>query len=79
MTAGKTMRNVVSSLVAPTAKDASRIPCGIAASPSSVATMTTGTVRRASVRDAQRIPPVPKVGVGRASAKKSRSMVPPTT
>ena len=37
-----------------------------------------GTVSRARVREAQRIPPVPKVGVGRASGKKMRSMPPPT-
>ena len=40
---------------------------GTAASASSEATITTGTVRSASVSDAQRIPPVPKVGVGSAS------------
>ena len=77
--AGNTTRKVVSSLVAPSARDASRIPRGIAASPSSVATITTGTVRRASVSEAQRIPPVPKVGLGSASLKKTRSIVPPTT
>ncbi len=44
------------------------MPRGTAASPSSVATITTGTVSRASVSEAQRIPPVPNVGVGRASA-----------
>ena len=78
MTAGSTTRSVVSSLVAESASEASRIPPGMAASPSSVATMTTGTVKSASVREAQRMPPVPKVGVGSASAKKSRSMAPPT-
>ena len=74
MTAGSTTRSVVSSLVAPSASEASRIPRGIAASPSSVATITTGIVSRASVSEAHRMPPVPKVGVGSASAKKSRSM-----
>ena len=59
ITAGSTTRSVVSSLVADRASDASRIPRGIAASPSSVATMTTGTVRSASVSDAHRMPPVP--------------------
>ena len=79
MTAGSTTRSVVSSLVAPSASEASRRPRGIAASPSSVATITTGTVSRASVSEAHRMPPVPKVGVGSASEKKSRSIVPPTT
>ena len=59
ITAGSTTRSVVSSLVAHRASDASRMPRGIAASPSSVATMTTGTVSSASVSDAQRMPPVP--------------------
>ncbi len=60
------------------ARDASRIDRGTAARASSDATMTTGTVSRARVRAAQRMPPVPKVGVGSASEKKSWSMVPPT-
>ena len=51
---------------------------GTAARPSSVATITTGTVSRASVSAAHRIPPVPKVGVGSWSAKKRRSIEPPT-
>jgi hypothetical protein len=51
----------------------------MAASPSSVATMTTGIVSSASVSDAHRMPPVPYVGVGSASGKNSRSMLPPTT
>ena len=42
-----------------------------------MATITTGTVRSARVSDAQRIPPVPKVGVGSDSEKKSRSIEPP--
>ena len=69
MTAGSTTRSVVSNFVALSASEASRMPPGMAARPSSVATMTTGTVRSASVRDAQRMPPVPKVGVGSASGK----------
>ena len=47
---------------------------GTAASASSVATMTTGTVSRARVSEAHRMPPVPKVGVGSASGKNSRSI-----
>ena len=78
MTAGSTTRRVVSSLVAPSASEASRVPRGMAASPSSVATMTTGMVRSASVSDAHRMPPVPKVGVGSASGKNRRSIDPPT-
>ena len=65
MTAGRTTRRVVSSLVAPRASEASRIPRGIAASPSSVATITTGTVSSARVSEAHRMPPVPNVGVGK--------------
>ena len=76
--AGSTTRRIVWNLVAPMASEASRIERGTAASASSEATMTTGTVRRARVREAQRMPPVPKVGVGSASEKKSRSMLPPT-
>ena len=71
MTAGRTTRHIVSNFVAPSASEASRIPRGIAASPSSAETITTGTVRSASVSDAQRMPPVPQVGVGSDSAKKS--------
>ena len=78
MTAGSTTRSVVSSFVAERASDASRRPRGIAASPSSVATITTGTVSSASVSEAHRMPPVPNVGVGRDSEKKSRSIDPPT-
>ncbi len=51
---------------------------GTEARASSEETMTTGTVSRARVRAAQRMPPVPKVGVGRASGKNIRSMPPPT-
>ena len=39
---------------------------GTAASASSAATITTGTVSRPSVSDAHRMPPVPNVGVGSA-------------
>ena len=78
MTLGSTTRSVVSNFVAPSASEASRMPPGMAAKPSSVATMTTGTVSSASVREAQKMPPVPKVGVGSASGKKRRSMLPPT-
>jgi hypothetical protein len=56
-------------LVAPSAREPSRVARGIAASPSSVATMTTGMVSTAKVRDAHRMPPVPNVGVGSDSAK----------
>ena len=69
---------MVWNFVAPIASDASRIERGTAARASSAATMTTGTVRSASVIEAHRIPPVPYVGVGRASGKKIRSMPPPT-
>ena len=78
ITAGRTTRQVVSNLVAPRAREASRVPPGMAASPSSVATITTGTVRSARVSEAHRIPPVPKVGVGSTSGKNRRSMPPPT-
>jgi hypothetical protein len=44
---------------------------GTAARASSLATITTGTVSKASVNEAQRMPPVPKVGFGRRSGKKS--------
>ena len=61
ITAGSTTLSVVSSFVAPSASDASRMPPGIAASPSSVATITTGMVSSASVSEAHRMPPVPNV------------------
>ena len=76
--AGRTTRRIVWNLVAPVASEASRIERGTAASASSEATMTTGTVSRPSVSDAQRMPPVPKVGVGRRSAKNAWSIEPPT-
>ena len=65
--AGRTTRWMVCHLVAPAASEASRMERGTAASASSAATITTGTVSRARVSEAQRIPPVPKVGVGSAS------------
>ena len=71
MTAGRTTRRVVSSFVAPKCQRPLAVPRGTAASPSSVATMTTGTVSSASVSDAHRMPPVPKVGVGSGSEKNS--------
>ena len=67
--AGSTTRRIVWNFVAPVASDASRIERGTAPSASSDATMTTGTVSRPSVSDAHRMPPVPKVGVGRRSGK----------
>ena len=76
--AGTTTRRMVSNLVAPRARDPSRTMRGTAASPSSAATMTTGTVSRASVSAAHRMPPVPKVGAGSDSGKKRRSMEPPS-
>jgi len=65
--AGKIIFFIVCHFVAPRASDASLIPRGIVASASSVATITTGTVKSAKVSDAQRIPPVPHVGVGSSS------------
>ncbi len=74
---GSTVRHRVSAGVAPSA----RLPSGMAramrARPSSVATITTGTVRMASVSEAHSSPGVPKVGAGRASGKNRRSMFPP--
>ncbi len=77
ITAGSTTRQVVSNWVAPSASDDSRMPRGTEARPSSVETITTGTVSRAMVSEAQRMPPVPNVGVGSFSEKKNRSMDPP--
>ena len=59
----------VSHLVEPNASDPSLIPFGTAFNPSSVATITTGTVKRAKVKEAHKIPPVPNVGDGKASEK----------
>src|ERR1039458_4766791 len=50
---GRTIFKMVSSLVAPSARLASRRPGGMAFNDSSVATMTTGTVITASVSEAQ--------------------------
>ena len=73
---GISTRTRVWNLVAPRASEPSRMPRGIARRASSVATITTGTVSRPSVRLAQRMPPVPKVGVPAAtrSGKNHRSM-----
>ena len=60
---GSSTRTSVWNLVAPRAYEPSRMPRGIARRASSVETITTGTVSRPSVRLAQRMPPVPKVGV----------------
>ena len=68
--AGNTTRRIVCHLDAPHASDPSRTPRGTADSDSSVDTMTTGTVIKASVSAAHRIPPVPKVGVGKILAEK---------
>ena len=66
---GRITCQIVSNLVAPNPTDPSRKSLGTADRPSSVATMTTGTVSRAKVSDAQRMPPVPKVGFGNDSGK----------
>ena len=76
---GSTIRQMVCHLLAPQPYEPSRIELGTAASASSVATMTTGTVSSASVNDAHTRPPVPKVGDGSRSGKKIESMVPPIT
>ena len=59
---GSTMRRIVCHFPAPQAYDPSRIELGTAESASSVATITTGNVSRASVSEAHRRPPVPNVG-----------------
>ena len=74
---GKTVRHSVSALVAPRAKLPSRMERGMRVKPSSVETMTTGTVRMASVSDDQSKPGVPNVGAGRASGKNNLSILPP--
>lgn len=56
---------MVCHLDAPQASEPSFMPRGTEAMDSSVATMTTGTVMSAKVREAHRMPPVPKVGVGK--------------
>jgi hypothetical protein len=64
---GTTTFQRVSPFVAPNASEPSRMVDGMRARPSSVETMTTGSVSRASVKEAQNRPGVPKVGAGRAS------------
>ncbi len=64
---GSNTRSRVWNLVAPRAWELSRTLRGIARIASSVATITTGTVSRPSVRLAQRMPPVPKVGLPAAT------------
>ena len=78
MAFGSTIWRSVCHWVAPRASAPSRLARGTAASPSSVATMTTGTVSSARVSEAHRSPPVPKVGLGSAAPKKVRSSKPPT-
>jgi len=74
---GNTVSHSVSNLVAPKAKLPSRMDFGIRAKPSSVETITTGNVSKASVIDDQSNPGVPKTGAGAASGKNSLSMLPP--
>ena len=64
---GIIMRHSVSSFVAPSASDPSLTERGIRDKPSSVATITTGRVSKARVKDAHNKPGVPKVGAGAAS------------
>ena len=74
---GRTVRHSVSALVAPRARLPSRIARGTRARPSSVETMTTGTVNKAMVNEAHNMPGVPNVGAGRDAVKNSSSIVPP--
>eukprot|EP00952_Eustigmatos_sp_NYUAD-ZCMA_P004182 18416-Eustigmatos_ZCMA.PRE.1 len=74
---GSTIRFNISNRVAPRATAPSRWASGMRASPSSVATITTGSVSRARVSDAHNRPPVPKVGDGSASSKNHASSEPP--
>lgn len=67
---GRAMRWIICHLDAPQARAASRTPRGTDERASSVATMTTGRVMSARVREAQRMPPVPKVGEGSLAWKK---------
>lgn len=62
------MRSIVCHLLAPQAYAPSRIELGTAASASSVVTITTGSVNRASVSEAHRSPPAPNVGWCSATA-----------
>ena len=71
---GSTMRWIVCHLLAPQAKDPSRIERGTAANASSVATITTGSVSSDSVRAAQNKPPVPNVGLGSLAENNTWSM-----
>src|SRR5690554_7767952 len=64
---GKIIRHRVSALVAPSAKLPSRKVLGIRDKPSSVETITTGSVNMAKVMADHITPGVPKVGLGNAS------------
>ena len=75
---GTTTFQSVSHLVAPRASEPSRTERGIRARPSSVETITTGSVRSARVSEAQNRPGVPKVGAGSRSGKNISSMLPPS-
>ena len=68
---GKTIFLIICHFVEPRAKAPSLLALGTERMPSSVATTTTGNVNKASVSEAQRIPPVPKVGSGRDELKNS--------
>ena len=76
---GTSTRTRVWNFVAPRANEPSRVARGIARNASSVETITTGTVSRPNVRLAQRMPPVPNVGVPAAtrSGKNHWSSSPP--
>ena len=74
---GRITLNRVSALVAPRAMLPSRRFRGIRDRPSSVETITIGTVSKAKVSEAQIRPGVPNVGAGRASWKNKASMLPP--
>ena len=65
---GSTMCHNVSARLAPSANDPWRNATGMRDSPSSVATITTGSVNSASVSAAHSTPGVPKVGFGKDSA-----------
>ncbi|CSA56235.1 Uncharacterised protein [Vibrio cholerae] len=65
---GSTIRQMVSNWVAPSANDPWRTEIGMRDKPSSVATITTGSVNTANVRADHSNPGVPKVGVGKRSA-----------
>ena len=72
---GRTVFQRVSAFVAPSARLPSRILLGIRAKPSSVETITTGTVRRAKVKEDHKSPGVPNVGAGSASGKNDYRIV----